>query len=63
MKQQSVAFFPDVFEILVHCCRKCVRVRGENGGELWRSNTGDKRAHIKNYLRVSVIHISLLKQK
>jgi len=63
MRQQSVEFFRDIFEILVCCCRKCVCVRVENGGELWRSNMGDKRAHFKNYMCASVSQISLLKQK
>ena len=48
MRQQSVEFFRDIFEILVHCYQKCVCVHRENGGELWRSSTGDKRAHFKN---------------
>ena len=63
LRQQSVEFFSDIFEILVRCCRKCVRARAENGGELQRSNTGDKRAHFENYMCASVIQISLLKHK
>ena len=44
------------------CVCVCARARGENGGELWRSNMGGKRAHFKNYLCVSFIHIFLLRK-
>jgi len=33
------------------------------GGSMWEANTGEQRAQVRNYFRVSFINISLLKQK